>query len=295
MSQMFKRFDGNADCYARFRPAYPDGLVEALCRAILTEPSPGEGIEHFQEKWEPVFRPEMRQIRKLEPHSDSIGLEKALVVDVGSGTGIFTRQLREGLPDHVPVIGIEPASSMRHEAEASRAPGQVRIDYRDGTAEALPIGDETARAVVAATAAHWFDRPAFYAEARRVLKPGGVLGIIEYIRDVDGSPAAAALEGFLRRHGGPKVYLRPDYAAELRDAGGFGAVEVLREAVTLGLSCEGFAGLALSSSHARAPVAAMGQEAAERELHEVAEGLAGASGKVPYGYVFQLFITRRMG
>jgi hypothetical protein len=35
-------------------------------------------LEHFQEKWTPVFRPKMRQNKELEPHSDSIGMEKAL-------------------------------------------------------------------------------------------------------------------------------------------------------------------------------------------------------------------------
>jgi hypothetical protein len=34
-------------------------------------------LEHFQEKWNPVFRPKMRQNKELEPHSDSIGMEKA--------------------------------------------------------------------------------------------------------------------------------------------------------------------------------------------------------------------------
>ena len=35
-------------------------------------------LEHFPEKWLPVFRPKMRKIINLEPHFDSIKLRKAL-------------------------------------------------------------------------------------------------------------------------------------------------------------------------------------------------------------------------
>ncbi|MDQ0454583.1 protein kinase domain-containing protein [Rhizobium paknamense] len=37
-----------------------------------------EKLEHFQEKWEPVFRPEMCQYKKLERRSDSITSKSAL-------------------------------------------------------------------------------------------------------------------------------------------------------------------------------------------------------------------------
>ena len=93
------------------------------------------------------------------------------MVDVGSGTGIFTRQLRALLPAVTPIVGIEPAPDMRLTAEAMSS-GIHGISYVDGLAQRLPIPSGQARAVVAATAAHWFDRPLFYEEARRVLPPG---------------------------------------------------------------------------------------------------------------------------
>ena len=44
----------------------------------------------------------------------------------------------------------------------------------------LPLADGCASLVTAAQAAHWFDLPAFYAQARRVAAPGGILALLSY-------------------------------------------------------------------------------------------------------------------
>lgn len=41
-----------------------------------------------------------------------------------------------------------------------------RIQYMQATAEPLPVSDNSATLIAATQAAHWFDRPAFYAEGR---------------------------------------------------------------------------------------------------------------------------------
>jgi SAM-dependent methyltransferase len=254
----FERFQGHADRYAGFRPDYPEQLLKALSHSVLRDPPAAGGV----------------------------------VADVGSGTGIFTRQLRALLPAGLAVVGIEPASDMRLKAAAMSAlPAGIR--YLDGLAQELPLETGRVRAVVAATAAHWFDRPEFYKEAHRVLVPSGILAIVEYVRDHEGSPAAAAVVDFLARHGGPRAYARPDYAAELRHATGFRDFEHTIEAVTLRLSREAFVGLALSSSHARAAVDALGEREAERTLLQMVETLVSSDGAIPYGYVFHLFTVRR--
>jgi SAM-dependent methyltransferase len=249
------RFQGHADHYARFRPDYPERLLRSLARSIRHEPPPPGG----------------------------------LVVDVGSGTGIFTRQLRAVLPAGTPMLGIEPASDMRLKAGSDVMEG---IAYRDGTAEELPFDIASARAVVAATAAHWFDRPAFLAEAHRVLLPRGILAIVEYVRD-ETSPAAAVVEEFLRRHGGPRVYARPDYITELHRAAGFRDVAHEIEPVVLKLPPEALVGLALSSSHARAVIDALGRQTAEETLLRSVEHLVSEDGSIPFGYRFHLFTARR--
>jgi hypothetical protein len=42
-------------------------------------------------------------------------------VDVGAGTGIFTRQLRAALPDKIRIVGIEPSPAMRAQTVAETA------------------------------------------------------------------------------------------------------------------------------------------------------------------------------
>ncbi|MFB9948863.1 class I SAM-dependent methyltransferase [Rhizobium puerariae] len=256
MSKQSDRFQTASDRYAQFRPRYPDSIVRRVAGRIVAVP-----------------------------------VESALpVLDVGSGTGIFTRQLAAALPQGMPIIGIEPSFRMREQAMVQ--PASLSVFYRDGNAEHLPVEDGGARGVVAATAAHWFDRPAFYREAARALPSGGILAIVEYVRD-EQSPAACAVVDFLARHGEARAYSRPDYTAELGALAGFGQLEEVREPVTFHLTLPEFAGLALSSSHARKIVEDMGEAEATARLQAIGSGLSDNDGKVPYGYVFQIFMTQR--
>jgi len=54
---------------------------------------------------------------------------------------------------------------------------------KPGSAEAIPLEDGSVDAVVCAQSFHWFASPASVAEVRRVLKPGGVFGLIWNVRD----------------------------------------------------------------------------------------------------------------
>ena len=98
------------------------------------------------------------------------------IVDLGAGTGIFTRLIA----DHVgEVVAVEPSASMRASlAEAS--PGVTVLEGRD---DAIPLEDGWADAVVVAQAFHWFDAPRALAEIARVLRPGGGLGLVWNERD----------------------------------------------------------------------------------------------------------------
>jgi SAM-dependent methyltransferase len=98
------------------------------------------------------------------------------IVDVGAGTGKLTRQLHERALD---VTAVEPSDGMR--AELSRVlPG---VPALAGAAEALPLPDHSADAVLCAQAWHWVDPARAVPEAARVLTPGGRLGLIWNLRD----------------------------------------------------------------------------------------------------------------
>jgi SAM-dependent methyltransferase len=70
------------------------------------------------------------------------------------------------------------------------------VDARDGTAEATGLPDNDVDAVVIGAALHWFDRPAADHEIARVLRSGGVVGVLANKRDT--RPAwASALDSLL--------------------------------------------------------------------------------------------------
>ena len=96
--------------------------------------------------------------------------ERAL--DVGCGNGQLSVALADAFAE---VIGTDPSESQI--ASAKRHP---RVRYRIEAAESIGEPDQSLDLVVAAQAAHWFDLDRFYSEARRVLKPGGVLALVSY-------------------------------------------------------------------------------------------------------------------
>ena len=98
------------------------------------------------------------------------------VVELGAGTGKFTRTL---VPTGAEILAVEPVDAMRQKL-SELLPGVKMVD---GAAEAIPLADASADAVVVAQAFHWFDGERALAEIHRVLKAGGGLGLIWNVRD----------------------------------------------------------------------------------------------------------------
>jgi len=90
------------------------------------------------------------------------------VLDVGCGTGALAAVLADRC--RAKVWGIEPSDEMRAVAR-SRLPRTVGV--RAGTAETLPFRDAWFDAVVFSLVVHLVDRARAFAEAARVLTPGG--------------------------------------------------------------------------------------------------------------------------
>eukprot|EP00455_Lapot_gusevi_P016680 TRINITY_DN1866_c0_g1_i2.p1 TRINITY_DN1866_c0_g1~~TRINITY_DN1866_c0_g1_i2.p1 ORF type:complete len:275 (+),score=50.56 TRINITY_DN1866_c0_g1_i2:40-864(+) len=97
---------------------------------------------------------------------------RAVAVDIGTGSGQMAVDLAK-IFSHV--IGIDKsAEQLRNAAQAPN------IEYRVGTATQTQLENSCADFVMAAQAAHWFDLPVYFQEVKRVLKPGGALGIAGY-------------------------------------------------------------------------------------------------------------------
>jgi SAM-dependent methyltransferase len=103
-------------------------------------------------------------------------LKGARVLDVGAGTGISTRLLRDRGAD---VVAVEPTPGMAAQLR-STSPG-IPLVRADG--HALPFPDDSADLVSYAQAFHWTTPELSVPEARRVLRRGGALALWWNIKD----------------------------------------------------------------------------------------------------------------
>ena len=123
------RFSERAQAYASGRPGYPSEIATHLAREL--ELAPG-----------------------------------AVIVDLGSGTGISSRIfLQAGFR----VKGVEPNAPMRAQAERALAQFSGFVSVA-GSAQATTLPDASSDCVVAAQAFHWFDLDATRAESLRILR-----------------------------------------------------------------------------------------------------------------------------
>jgi SAM-dependent methyltransferase len=115
---------------------------------------------------------------------------RRLAVDVATGNG----QAAVALAAHFEaVIATEPSAAQLHEARP-----HPRIAYRQEPAESISVEAGCVDLLTAAQAAHWFDWPRFAAEAKRLLRRGGVLAVWSY-GNCRVSPAIDALVGDFSR------------------------------------------------------------------------------------------------
>ncbi|MGH9245269.1 MAG: class I SAM-dependent methyltransferase [Acidimicrobiales bacterium] len=92
------------------------------------------------------------------------------VCDLAAGTGKFTRLLTALGAD---VVAVEPVVGMRDEL----ARALPDVETLAGTAEDIPLPDESVDAVTVAQAFHWFDAQRALAEIARILRPQGGIAL----------------------------------------------------------------------------------------------------------------------
>jgi ubiquinone/menaquinone biosynthesis C-methylase UbiE len=97
----------------------------------------------------------------------------ANVLEIAAGTGVVTRAMDSALPPGVAIVATDLNQAMIDQA---RSVGTKRaVDWRQADAMQLPFADAAFDAVACQFGAMFFpDKAKAFAEARRVLKPGGV-------------------------------------------------------------------------------------------------------------------------
>ncbi|ORA49673.1 SAM-dependent methyltransferase [Mycolicibacterium celeriflavum] len=98
------------------------------------------------------------------------------VLDLGAGTGKLTTRLVERGLD---VVAVDPIPEMLELLSNSLPDTPALL----GTAEEIPLPDDSVDAVLVAQAWHWFDLDRAVKEVARVLRPGGRLGLVWNTRD----------------------------------------------------------------------------------------------------------------
>jgi ubiquinone/menaquinone biosynthesis C-methylase UbiE len=193
----------------------------ALPDYAMRQPS----FPEMYERWlvQPLFRP------WAEILVDRVKLTRGdRVLDLACGTGIVARLANERLGRDGQVVGVDLSPQMLDVASAA-APD---IDWREGSAQALPVGAaEQFDVVLCHQGLQFFpDKPAAVREMRRVLAPGGRLAVATWC-STDDSPVLHELQQVAERHLGPIQDQRYNFGgpAELRAliaGGGFDEVHV---------------------------------------------------------------------
>lgn len=137
-----KKFDGRARDYTTSRPTYSLELVDYLYQHYFTN--------------------------------------DAIIADIASGTGKFTKQLLER-GSHV--YGVEPNDEIRHISEEELYQYE-KFHSIAGQAENTTLQENFVDYITVAQAFHWFDVQDFKKECLRIMKKGGKVFLIWNIRSV---------------------------------------------------------------------------------------------------------------
>jgi ubiquinone/menaquinone biosynthesis C-methylase UbiE len=134
----------------------------------------------------PVYDPIMRLLRfqrALAPLVAQAGLQpEHHVLDIGCGTGTLAVMIRRAHPT-VGVTGVDPDPRALARAARKAERSGVAIRFDRGFADALVYPDGTFDRVFSSMMFHHVpskEKPGVLAEARRVLKPGGRLELLDF-------------------------------------------------------------------------------------------------------------------
>lgn len=190
--------------------------------------------------------------------------ETTRALDLGAGTGIFTRQM---LPFVGAMTAVDPSASMRETLKES-TPG---VEVLEGSDVAIPLEDESVDVVFVAQAFHWFDAPRALAEIHRVLTPHGGLGLVWNERD-ESVDWVAELSRAMEWDTKQPYDVGTDFT-NIVASGPFGSVERATFAHAQTLSRQGICNRVLTTSYISA-MASTERDALMKNVMRVVDGLS---------------------
>ncbi len=166
-----------------------------------------------------------------DPTADADIQPGETVVDLGSGAGIdcFLAARRVGPAGHV--IGVDMTDAMLEKARANaREGGFTNVEFRKGEIERLPVESGTIDRIISNCVINLApDKRPVFAEAWRVLKPGGVLSVSDIV-SFGNVPESVRRDAELWAGCIAGTMDKRDYLALIRETG-FNQVTVRKEVV----------------------------------------------------------------
>ena len=135
---------------------------------ILSDDTPGQAATHYDQFFGPLyFEPYAVEVAK---RIDPAGV--AVVFEIASGTGRVTRHIRERILHSAKLIASDISEEML--AVAKKKLSHLDIDWQHIDAQQLPFSDNSIDLVICCFGYMFVpDKSKAFAEAYRVLKPGG--------------------------------------------------------------------------------------------------------------------------
>ncbi len=136
-----------------------------------------ESFEHATDTYDAVAVLQREIADRLLARLEVVRLKPKVILDIGCGTGYDVRKLMQRYP-RARVLGLDIVAAMANRARRNsglwrRLTG--RCGFACGDAERLPLAPASVDMIVSNLALQWCDPRTVFAEAKRVLRPGGLL------------------------------------------------------------------------------------------------------------------------